>query len=129
MEDGRTPGAVRLKTDKKHEAASYADIEPHHEAAALLSTLSHYLPTHLIWAEIEDVVPGFIRDSLSNAHEGRRIQSVATIPGADHMVSAYPRYEFFSENLCRLYNSVQTRLDVRLLAYWIQYPRPLGRDD
>lgn len=89
MEDGQASGAVRLKTDKRQEAASYADIEPHHDAASVLSALSHRVPTHLIWAEIEDVVPGFIRDSLPDVKEGRLIQSVTIIPDADHMVSAY----------------------------------------
>lgn len=42
-------GGVTLKCDKKQEAITYPDVEPHFEAPIQLGRICHALPIHIIW--------------------------------------------------------------------------------
>ncbi|KIM38284.1 hypothetical protein M413DRAFT_448020 [Hebeloma cylindrosporum] len=79
-------GEVALKCDRKQEAISYPDVEPHFEGALHLGRVCHTLPIHLIWGARNDFVPDFIRDSLSDAKEGRIVASVTKVKDAGHLV-------------------------------------------
>ncbi|KDR86137.1 hypothetical protein GALMADRAFT_235372 [Galerina marginata CBS 339.88] len=79
-------GAVTLKCDRRHEAASYPDVEPHYEGALQLGRVCHALPIHLVWGTRNDLVHEFIQDSLSDPSQGRIVASVSRIKDAGHMV-------------------------------------------
>jgi hypothetical protein len=51
-----TGGVVQLKCDKRQEALSYGDTEPHFEGANLISRLCHSLPIHLVFGARDDPV-------------------------------------------------------------------------
>ncbi|KIM35057.1 hypothetical protein M413DRAFT_449910 [Hebeloma cylindrosporum] len=80
-------GEVSLKWDRKQEAISYSDVEPHFEGALHLGQICHTVPIHLMWGARKDFVPDFIRDSLSDATEGRIVASVTKVKNAGHLVS------------------------------------------
>ncbi|PPQ92478.1 hypothetical protein CVT25_010423 [Psilocybe cyanescens] len=80
-------GGVNLKWDRKQEAISYADIEPHFEGALQLGRVCHSVPIHVIWGTRNDLVPEFIQDSLSDVSEGRVVASVTKVKNAGHMAS------------------------------------------
>ncbi|KAJ3505219.1 hypothetical protein NLJ89_g7532 [Agrocybe chaxingu] len=79
-------GDVTLKCDRKQEAVSYPDTEPHFESTMQLGRICHAIPVHIIWGTRNDLVPEFIQDSLSDASEGRIVASVTKIKKAGHMV-------------------------------------------
>lgn len=79
-------GGVTLKCERKMEAVSYPDTEPHFEAAIQLCNVCHAIPIHLIWGTRNDLVPEFIQDSLADVTEGRIVASVTKIKQAGHMV-------------------------------------------
>jgi hypothetical protein len=49
-------GGVTLKCNRKLEAASYPDVEPHFEGAIQLGNICHFISTHLIWGTRNDMV-------------------------------------------------------------------------
>jgi len=59
QEDGleKSPsGSVTLKCDRKQEAVSFPDVEPHFEGAVQLSRICHAVPIHIIWGTRNDLV-------------------------------------------------------------------------
>jgi len=79
-------GKVTLKCDRKQEAVSFPDVEPHFEGAVHLGRICHAVPIHIIWGTRNDLVPDFIQDSLSDASKGCIVASVSKIEDAGHMV-------------------------------------------
>ncbi|KAF8998383.1 Alpha/beta hydrolase fold-1 [Cyathus striatus] len=79
-------GQVGLKCDRKQEAVSYPDTEPHFKATVQLGRVCHTLPVHIIWAERSNIVPEFMQESLCDVSEGRIAASVTKIKSAGHMV-------------------------------------------
>ena len=47
---------MTLKCERKMEAVSYPDTEPHFEAAIQLGNVCHTIPIHLIWGTRNDLV-------------------------------------------------------------------------
>ncbi|KAF8346161.1 Alpha/beta hydrolase fold-1 [Amanita rubescens] len=81
-----TGDGAKLKCDRRQEAVSYGDTEPHFEGATLITRLCHSLPIHLIFGARDDLVPDFIKDSLSDTSQGRFVASVSRVKHAGHMV-------------------------------------------
>ncbi|PFH46851.1 hypothetical protein AMATHDRAFT_153639 [Amanita thiersii Skay4041] len=79
-------GGVKLKCDRRQEAVSYADTEPHFEGANTISRLCHSVHIHLIFGAVNDFVPDFIQYSLSDTSKGRYVASVSKIKRAGHMI-------------------------------------------
>ncbi|KAJ7050359.1 Alpha/beta hydrolase family-domain-containing protein [Mycena amicta] len=57
---------VRIKGDRKQEALSYSEPQPHFEAATLLASRPIAGKVHFIWADAQDhpLVPYFVQDAL-----------------------------------------------------------------
>ncbi|KAF8816217.1 hypothetical protein BYT27DRAFT_7238055 [Phlegmacium glaucopus] len=79
-------GGVTLKCDKKQEAISYPDVEPHFEGTLQFGRICHSLPIHVIWGTRIDFWPEYSQNALSDASEGRVVASVTRIQQAGHMV-------------------------------------------
>ncbi|PPQ74685.1 hypothetical protein CVT26_007668 [Gymnopilus dilepis] len=82
-QDGRS---VILKCCKQVEAKTYCDLEPALEAAVYLKSLCSRFPIHLIWGSIDDFVPGFAKEILSDPGQGWTFSSISKIDGSGHMV-------------------------------------------
>ncbi|KAF8700530.1 hypothetical protein AX14_000700 [Amanita brunnescens Koide BX004] len=81
-----TGDGAKLKCERRQEAVSYGDTEPHFEGANLITRLCHSLPIHLIFGARDDLVPDFIKDSLSDTSQGRFMTSVGRVKHAGHLV-------------------------------------------
>ncbi|KAF8189453.1 Alpha/beta hydrolase fold-1 [Mycena galopus ATCC 62051] len=78
-------GGVKIKCDRRLEALSYTDVEPHFTAAKELGRISRTVPVHFIWGSGSPLVPQFVQDALSNGMDGRLARSVTKVD-AGHMV-------------------------------------------
>ncbi|KAF8629553.1 hypothetical protein AX15_003385 [Amanita polypyramis BW_CC] len=81
-----TTEGAKLKCDRRQEAVSYGDLEPHFEGANFISRLCHSLPIHLIFGARDKLVQDFMKDSLSDASQGRFVASISHVKHAGHMV-------------------------------------------
>ncbi|KAF7784898.1 hypothetical protein Agabi119p4_1063 [Agaricus bisporus var. burnettii] len=78
-------GTVTLKCDKKREAESFPDVDPSFEGILRVGELCHNLPVHAIWGTRNDLVPDFIKESLNDTSQGRRMASVTKVEDCGHM--------------------------------------------
>ncbi|KAF4612244.1 hypothetical protein D9613_004588 [Agrocybe pediades] len=86
-----SPGkGVILKCDKRHEALSYPDVEPHFEAAIQIANVGRLVPIHLIWGTRNELVPEYFQEALCDASAGRIIASVTKVKGGHFLVQERP---------------------------------------
>ncbi|KAK2459546.1 hypothetical protein APHAL10511_008425 [Amanita phalloides] len=107
-----TEEGVKLKCDRRQEAVSYGDAEPHFEGSNLITRLCHSLPIHLIFGARDDLVPDFIKDSLSDTSQGRFVASVSRVKHAGHMV-VQEQPERLADSICDILDSTRSYSPVR----------------
>ncbi|KAH9918694.1 Alpha/Beta hydrolase protein [Amylocystis lapponica] len=100
------PALVTPKCTKRVEAMSYPDFQPHIEAAGHFAMLCTYLPIHLVWGTRGDFVAKEVRDSLSDASEGRIAASITSISGAGHLI-VQEQPDAVAEAICVCLNNVE----------------------
>lgn len=100
-------GGVTLKCDKKQEAISYPDVEPHFEGPIQLGRICHSLPIHIIWGGPSDFMPVYIQDSLSDSSEGRIVASVTRVEEAGHMI-VQEQPELLAEAISDILSTINT---------------------
>ncbi|KAJ7489679.1 Alpha/beta hydrolase fold-1 [Mycena galericulata] len=83
-------GGVMIKGDRRQEALSYADAEPHFAAADELGRISGKVPVHFIWGSESPLVPQFVQDALTDGTDGRIAASVTTVQGGHQIVQENP---------------------------------------
>lgn len=99
-------GTVRLKCDKRLEAMAYTDVEGHFESAEILSYICHAVPVHLVWGAVDDIIPEQIKNSLSDASQGRAVASVKKVEDAGHMVVQEQPIRL-AETLCDIIDKIE----------------------
>ncbi|KIL71144.1 hypothetical protein M378DRAFT_182764 [Amanita muscaria Koide BX008] len=107
-----TGGAVQLKCDKRQEALSYGDTEPHFEGANLISRLCHSLPIHLVFGARDDPVPDFIKHSLCDTSQGRFVASIRRVKHAGHMV-VQEQPDRLADSICGILDGIPTYRSIR----------------
>jgi len=98
-------GGATLKCDKKQEAISYPDVEPHFEGSLQLGRICHLLPIHIIWGAPGDLMPESIQNSLSDASEGRIVASVTRVEKAGHLI-VQEQPDLLAQAICVILNTI-----------------------
>jgi len=107
-----TGDGAKLKCDRRQEAVSYGDTEPHFEGATLITRLCHSLPIHLIFGARDDLVPDFIKDSLSDTPQGRFVASISRVKHAGHMV-LQEQPDRLADSICEILDNTRNFCSLR----------------
>ncbi|KAJ7131540.1 Alpha/Beta hydrolase protein [Mycena crocata] len=97
-------GGVRIKCEKRQEALSYPDVEPHFCAAEELGRISHAVPVHFIWGNESPLVPQFVQESLCDGSGGRIAASVTRIEGGHMVVQEQP--DSVADAICAILDTI-----------------------
>ncbi|KAJ6576021.1 Alpha/Beta hydrolase protein [Mycena vulgaris] len=100
-------GGVVIKCDRRQEALSYPDVEPHFAAAQELGRISCTVPVHFIWGAESPLVPEFVQEALCDGSEGRTAASVTRVPGGHMVVQENP--DGVAEAICAILDSIGTK--------------------
>ncbi|KAJ7079902.1 Alpha/beta hydrolase family-domain-containing protein [Mycena epipterygia] len=83
-------GQVALKCDRRQEAASYPDVDPHFDAAHEIARVACAVPVHIVWANHSELVPKIVQDSLCDVSEGGRFASITRLDGGHFILQEDP---------------------------------------
>ncbi|KAF8989894.1 Alpha/Beta hydrolase protein [Cyathus striatus] len=111
-------GRITTKGTKMQESCVYGDLENPFQALDQIAKLCKRVPIHLVFGSINDLVPRYSQDTVSDPTKGRYVASLTRIADAGHMASAsntYPRD--ILKLLCRWYNrSLERRRSTSIMS-------------
>ncbi|KAJ7121475.1 Alpha/Beta hydrolase protein [Mycena epipterygia] len=100
-------GGVAIKCDRRQEALSYPDVEPHFAAAVELGRISRAVPVHFIWGSESPLVPDFVQEALCDGTEGRTAASVTQVPAGHMVVQEQP--DKVAEAICAILDTIRKK--------------------
>ncbi|KAF9009724.1 Alpha/Beta hydrolase protein [Cyathus striatus] len=78
----------QTKCSKEQEATIFSDVEPPFVAADQVATVcSKGVPVHDMFGSINDLVPRYSQDSITDVTKGRNVATLTRIPGERHMIA------------------------------------------
>ncbi|KAF7300741.1 AB hydrolase-1 domain-containing protein [Mycena kentingensis (nom. inval.)] len=96
-------GSVRVKADRRYEALSYTDTQPHFDAPAVIARLaSKSTPVHFVWAEGGELIPLFVQEYFASAAAGGA--STSKVAGGHMLVQENP--DGLAERICVILDDV-----------------------
>ncbi|KAJ7751554.1 Alpha/beta hydrolase fold-1 [Mycena maculata] len=101
-------GGVAIKGDRRQEALSYADAEPHFVAAQELRNISTKVPVHFIWGKDSPLVPEFVQEALAEGVAA----SVTRVQGGHMIVQEQP--DNIADAICGVLDTIGGKDNARV---------------